>query len=140
MAEPLHICPSCGCNLRADPEIEAGPWRLTPDSAFLDGAPFQLTAQQNATLYAVAAGRGKWLSPWVILDRVSDSDEPNVVAVVLSRVRKRLGARMPVESNRGRGYRWRLPEQDNHSPAGRTTGAGAAGAIHAAAPAIHPDL
>jgi len=140
MSEPLHFCPCCGYNLTADPEIEDGPWRVTPQEAFLDDVPVDLTRQQSALLYAIAAGRGRWLSSALVLDRISDSGNLNTVAVQLCRIRKSLGDRCPVETRHARGYRWRLPAQDNHSPAGRSTGVGAAGAIHAAAPAIHPDL
>lgn len=106
MAEKPTVCPHCGWNFESDSVIWRGPWKLEPDRAFLGGQRLPITPSCAAVLYAVAKANGTPISREAILNRISDSENNNVVAVYLSRLRKILGPRFPIKTEWGRGLVW----------------------------------
>lgn len=130
MGEARSMCPHCGYDFAADAPILRGRWKLTPTAAYLDGSDCYLTRSQAGVLYSIAKADGEWVSTEALLNRNSYSESPNIVAVFVSQIRRKLGDAMPVESRRGYhagGYRWapdaRLLTTEHH-PATETTGAG----------------
>lgn len=106
------MCPHCGYNFTPDVELQIGPWSLSPNRCVFDGVEMGLTPGEAGVLFAIARGKGSWITSDAILNRISDSDNTNVVAVLVSRMRKKLGQHLPFESAKGRsgdgqgGYRW----------------------------------
>lgn len=105
----LSMCPHCGWNFEQDKPIEHGAWRLTPLSAELDGKPIRLSRSQAGILYAVAKAAGKPVSRDALLNRVSSSDDPNIVSVHVSRLRAALREAFPLIVVRGEGLAWGAP-------------------------------
>lgn len=108
---PPCMCPHCGYNFEADRHIEMGPWTLWPRYVLWNNGDVGLTPAESGILYTLAKADGDWVSADAILNRISDSENRNVIAVLVNRIRKKLGDLTPIESdpNRkgGRGYRWR---------------------------------
>lgn len=102
------FCPSCGFNFRADRPVEKGRWRLTPSAAELDGREISVTRSQAGILHALALSAPRPIPAVALGNRVGDAQDPaNLVAAQISKMRRVLGGLCPVESVRGRGYRWR---------------------------------
>ena len=107
----MHYCPSCGYNFERDPIIESGLWRLDPGSreAFHNGDPFPVSGSVFEMLYATAAAKGQVVSRDALLGRMGSDAEGNVLDVWKARLKEACSARMialPVETVRGRGFRW----------------------------------
>jgi len=106
---PPCMCPHCGYNFEADRPIASGNWVLFPHYSILDHEPLRLTRSESGLLYTLAKARGDWVTTDAILNRISDSERPNIVSTLVADIRKKLGARAPIASERGqrsRGYRW----------------------------------
>jgi DNA-binding response OmpR family regulator len=109
----VPICPHCGFNLVADRPIERDGWVIDPTGQVaFEGAVREVKATWAGILYALAATPGS-ITTDALLNRVSDSENVNVIAVQVSRLRRWLaeaGFPDPIYSSRGRGnygYRWR---------------------------------
>lgn len=103
------MCPHCGYNLEADAPIVRGKWRLEPNSCRYGRTTISLTPVEAGVLYAIAKGAGGWVKAEAIQNRVTDAEGGKIVAVMVYRIRKKLGAKCPIEGSRGRsgrGYRW----------------------------------
>ncbi len=103
------MCPHCGYNFAADAPIRLGKWMLTPQLALRGGKDTGLTRTEANVLYAIAKGGGQWVTAEAVHNRVSDADCSKITAVMVYRLRKKLGAACPIESGHGRGsrgYRW----------------------------------
>jgi len=107
-----HICPSCGFNLARDEVIDRDGFMLDPRAAaHFHGDDLGLTIAEALTLYTVAAAHGRYVSREAVATRVSDSYDPNIASVFLTRARRKLvehHAPNPVRSSRGRGFAWGL--------------------------------
>lgn len=103
------ICPHCGYNLERDTPIERDGWFLSPSIARLHGEDFGLSSQQSNILYTLARVGERWMHGDALGNRISDSADyaRDIAAVQICRMRKRLGEITPIETRRGRGYRWR---------------------------------
>lgn len=106
------MCPMCGYNLQADAVVETGEWRIDPrgDVLFRDRS-IALRQSWVMLLLTLAAQPGRWISTEVLLARISESENRNVLSVHFSRIRAALldaGAPVPFEGRRGLpgGYRW----------------------------------
>lgn len=105
----VTMCPHCGFNFEADKPIVIGDWTLWPQFTSWAAGDVHLTASESGILYALAKASGEWVTAEAVLNRISDSENTNLVAVWVSRIRKKLGSAAPLESARGRrgmGYRW----------------------------------
>lgn len=105
-------CPSCGYNLTRDEVIERDGFMLDPRGvAAFGGGDLGMTPGEALVLYAVARGGGRPVQRNVILSRISDGCDPNIVSVLLSRARSKLMSRdvaSPIKTVHGRGYAWGL--------------------------------
>lgn len=94
--------------------IEAGPFRLEPDSglAWLHGEPVTLSRREVDLLTHLATADGRWVLPDTLNERLYGLDEQinnNALSVHIHNIRRKLGAQA-IETARGLGYRlgWRL--------------------------------
>ncbi|HGG59091.1 MAG TPA: response regulator transcription factor [Gammaproteobacteria bacterium] len=98
-------------------EIESGPVRLntTEQSVELNGEPLTFTAYEYRLLEYLVLHAGEVLSKTRLTEHIyaeDDERDSNVIEVFIRRLRKKLdpdGDLNPIETMRGRGYRWRLP-------------------------------
>lgn len=98
------------------PVLDAGPVRLDPRSqrVTVDGRELELTAFEYRLLEYLMFQAGKVVSKSDIVDRLYHEDEDrdsNTIEVFIGRLRKKLdpdGALQPIETLRGRGYRFTL--------------------------------
>lgn len=108
------MCPHCGFNFEADKPIVVGKWTLWPRYTTWGNGDIGLTPAESGVLYALAKAEGDWVAADAILNRISDSEDRNIIAVYVNRIRKKLGDLAPIDSDRGRcgrGYRWRRTVQ-----------------------------
>jgi DNA-binding response OmpR family regulator len=80
---------------------------VSPDEVRLRGDLLRLTPGQVGIVYGIAAGRGKPVSNFVLRSRTSSSDDPSIIPIQLGRARQVMGDAYPIETVRGRGYRWK---------------------------------
>ena len=96
--------------------IEAGPLRLdrAGQRLWVRGAPVELTAYEFRLLERLMAERGRVLSKRELSDYLYPHDEDrdsNVLEVLVGRLRRKLdpdGSLVPIETLRGRGYRFAI--------------------------------
>jgi len=100
----------------ASPVLESGPVSLDTrtQSVTLAGAPIELTAYEYRVLECLLLRAGEVISKSDLTDRLYDQDferDSNVIEVFVGRLRRKLdpaGELHPIETLRGRGYRWSL--------------------------------
>ena len=101
-------------------DIESGPVRLntTEQSVELHGEPLSFTAYEYRLLEYLILHAGEVLSKTRLTEHIyaeDDERDSNVIEVFIRRLRKKLdpeGDLEPIETMRGRGYRWRLPRPE----------------------------
>ena len=99
----------------ATPVLEWGPLALNTasQSLALAGVPLELTAFEYKVLEYLMLHRGEVVSKAQLTEHIYDQDyerDSNVVEVFVARLRRKLdpaGALRPIETLRGRGYRFR---------------------------------
>ncbi|MCB1759461.1 MAG: response regulator transcription factor [Gammaproteobacteria bacterium] len=97
------------------PVIEWGPLALNTasQSLLLKGGPLELTAFEYRVIEYLMLHRGEVVSKAELTEHIYDQDyerDSNVVEVFIARLRRKLdpdGALQPIETLRGRGYRFR---------------------------------
>jgi two-component system response regulator PhoP len=104
----------------ARPVLHCGP--ITLDTAThrvqLDGQPLELTGHEYKVLEYLMLNRGKVISKTELTEHVYDQDfdrDSNVIEVFIGRLRRKLdpdNRYQPVETLRGRGYRFALECRD----------------------------
>ncbi|BCX88465.1 two-component system, OmpR family, response regulator PhoP [Methylomarinovum tepidoasis] len=104
---------------QARPQVKHGP--ITLDTAAQtvarDGEPVALTAFEYKVLEYLMLHPGKVISKTELTEHLYDQDferDSNVLEVFIGRLRRKLdpdGALQPIETLRGRGYRWTLAER-----------------------------
>ena len=100
----------------AHPQLEAGPIRIdtAAQSVTVDGAAVELTAYEYKVLEYLMLHRGEVVSKTVLTEHIYDQDfdrDSNTVEVFVGRLRRKLdpdGRLAPIETLRGRGYRFEL--------------------------------
>lgn len=107
-----HTCPHCGFDLTRDETLTLGRWRLVPrDAAYYDDVPVVTRATWLNIMLVLAREQGRALRAETLLNRVSDSDDPNVIAVQVSRLKKSLrtmGIETPIKARYCTGYYWNV--------------------------------
>jgi two-component system response regulator PhoP len=96
--------------------LESGPVRVDTRSqeVWLDGRRIELTAYEYRVLECLLLHAGEVVSKAALTEHIYDQDfdrDSNVIEVFIGRLRKKLdpdGALKPIETLRGRGYRWTL--------------------------------
>jgi two-component system response regulator PhoP len=96
--------------------LESGPVRVDTRSqeVWLDGRRIELTAYEDRVLECLLLHAGEVVSKAALTEHIYDQDfdrDSNVIEVFIGRLRKKLdpdGALTPIETLRGRGYRWTL--------------------------------
>lgn len=102
-----QFCPSCGFNLAADEPVQIGRWTVSVDEVRLDGQLLQLTSCEVLLLHSAAAKHPRPVRRTAVQERVSSAENAaNIVSVMMCRLRRKLGANMPIETVRGVGLRW----------------------------------
>lgn len=100
----------------ADPLLRSGPLTLDTLSmrVTVDDRPVELTAFEYRLLECLLLGAGKVISKAELTDRLYDQDferDSNTIEVFVGRLRRKLdpdNTIKPIETLRGRGYRWAL--------------------------------
>lgn len=104
-----EICPSCGYDMQRDTIYASGPWRIIPrEAVYYNGVCITLSPARLNILLVLARQGGRTLSPDALLNRVSDSEDNNVVASQISQMRRyfeQIGIPFPIIGSRA-GYRW----------------------------------
>ncbi|MEA3290825.1 MAG: response regulator transcription factor [Pseudomonadota bacterium] len=103
---------------QADPVLRAGSITLDSRSqqVSVTGRPVELTAYEYRLLYYLMLNRGKVVSKSELTEHLYEDDDDrdsNVLEVFVGRLRKKIdpaNALNPIETLRGRGYRFREPE------------------------------
>ncbi len=104
----------------ASPQISFGPLLLdcTAKQVRLNGQPLELTAYEYATFEYLALKSGKVVSKTELTEHLYDQDfdrDSNVIEVFITRLRRKLdpdGSLKPISTERGRGYRFVLSQDD----------------------------
>ncbi|MEJ2515343.1 MAG: response regulator transcription factor, partial [Gammaproteobacteria bacterium] len=97
--------------------LESGPVTLDTrtQDVRLDGSPVELTGFEYRVLECLMLRAGEVVSKAELTERIYEQDferDSNVIEVFVGRLRRKLdpgGALSPIETLRGRGYRWTLP-------------------------------
>jgi DNA-binding response OmpR family regulator len=118
LARIENVCRRAGQHPAENRELRAGPLLFDLDSlqVSLDGAPLKLTAKELAILELFMSNPGKLFSRERILNNIWGMHmDPltNVVDVYIGKLRNKLdaeGAESFIETVRGMGYRFNLPE------------------------------
>ncbi len=100
----------------ADSSLSCGPVRIDTSSkqVFLNDEPLTITAYEYRLLSYLMMHTGKVLSKRELVDHIYEEDDDrdsNTIEVFIRRLRKKLdpqGTLKPIETQRGRGYRFRL--------------------------------
>jgi len=101
----------------ADNSLVCGPVKIDTSSkqVFLDEEPLTITAYEYRLLSYLMMHTGKVLSKRELVDHIYEEDDDrdsNTIEVFIRRLRKKLdpdNTLKPIETQRGRGYRFRLP-------------------------------
>lgn len=101
----------------ADNSLECGPVKIDTSSkqVFLNEEALTITAYEYRLLSYLMMHTGKVLSKRQLVDHIYEEDDDrdsNTIEVFIRRLRKKLdpdGDLKPIETQRGRGYRFRLP-------------------------------
>jgi len=101
----------------ADNSLVCGPVKIDTSSkqVFLDDEPLTITAYEYRLLSYLMMHTGKVLSKRELVDHIYEEDDDrdsNTIEVFIRRLRKKLdpdNTLKPIETQRGRGYRFRLP-------------------------------
>jgi len=106
------LCPSCGFNLVKDKPIEIDGYVIDQGERTVSYEGKQvsgLTLSQVLMLHSIAKASPSCISSDALLNRMSDSDNTNLVCVQLGKMRnvfEDIGVTCPVQTVWGRGYRW----------------------------------
>lgn len=103
----------------SSPLLSSGPVTLDSrsQSVSLHDQPVELTAYEYRVLECLLLRSGEVISKSELTDRLYDQDferDSNVIEVFIGRLRRKLdpdGDLQPIETLRGRGYRWRLARE-----------------------------
>ena len=101
----------------ADNLLECGPVKIDTSSkqVFLNDEPLTITAYEYRLLSYLMMHTGKVLSKRELVDHIYEEDDDrdsNTIEVFIRRLRKKLdpdNELKPIETQRGRGYRFRIP-------------------------------
>lgn len=107
------ICPCCGYNLTADEPVERGPWVIDPRrGVFFNGELVVRRQTWTQILLTLARLNGARIPTEALLSRITESENPNVLASQVSQMRaylRRRGIKAPVACVPGKGtpgYWW----------------------------------
>lgn len=101
----------------ADNSLVCGPIKIDTSSKqlFLDDEPLTITAYEYRLLSYLMMHTGKVISKRELVDHIYEEDDDrdsNTIEVFIRRLRKKLdpeGSLKPIETQRGRGYRFSIP-------------------------------
>jgi len=101
----------------ADNSLECGPIKIDTSSkqVLLNDEPLTITAYEYRLLSYLMMHTGKVLSKRELVDHIYEEDDDrdsNTIEVFIRRLRKKLdpeNSLKPIETQRGRGYRFRIP-------------------------------
>jgi DNA-binding response OmpR family regulator len=105
------MCPSCGYNFTVDQPIELDGFKIDPRNgltAFNGMVIKGVSRGKTAIMHTIAKAGGDCVLPDAILNRVSDSEDRNVISVHVSQMRTifaKHGMALPFHGSRS-GYRW----------------------------------
>lgn len=101
----------------ADNQLQCGPFRIDTSSkqVFIDDQPLTITAYEYRLLSYLMMHTGKVLSKRELVDHIYEEDDDrdsNTIEVFIRRLRTKLDPEnqlKPIETQRGQGYRFRIP-------------------------------
>jgi two-component system response regulator PhoP len=104
----------------SQPAIQFGPITINTSrqSVALGGEELELTAYEYKVVEYLAMNPDKVVSKMELTEHIYDQDfdrDSNVIEVFIGRLRKKLdpdGSLKPIETLRGRGYRWSLKQNE----------------------------
>ena len=107
----------------ADNTLQCGPIRIDTSAkqVFVDDDPVTITAYEYRLLSYLMVHTGKVLSKRELVDHIYEEDDDrdsNTIEVFIRRLRTKLdpdGELKPIETQRGRGYRFRLPRTNKQA-------------------------
>ncbi len=111
------MCPACGLSIEPDHPVSRDGWMLTPWETAFQSRRIVLTPARAGLLYAIAASPGP-IGRIALLNRTSDSENENTLAVQCTHLRRQLreqGAPIPFVSLRGTGKVLWLADDQLHS-------------------------
>jgi len=105
----------------ADNSLVCGPIKIDTSSKqlFIGDEPVTITAYEYRLLSYLMMHTGKVLSKRVLVDHIYEEDDDrdsNTIEVFIRRLRKKLdpdGSLKPIETQRGRGYRFSIPRTES---------------------------
>ena len=105
----------------ADNSLVCGPIKIDTSSKqlFIADEPVTITAYEYRLLSYLMMHTGKVLSKRVLVDHIYEEDDDrdsNTIEVFIRRLRKKLdpdGTLKPIETQRGRGYRFSIPRSES---------------------------
>lgn len=102
------ICPHCGYNLHRDEDIVLGDWTFSTQGLRYRDHDIHVTPSEAGVLHTLAAMRPKAVRPDVLLNRVSASEDTNIISVTIHRLRSKLAGYYDgdvIVTRKGYGYR-----------------------------------
>jgi two-component system response regulator PhoP len=111
----------------ASSTVRSGPVSLdtTAQTVHVDGQPLELTAYEYKVVEYLLLNPGKVVSKSELTEHIYEQDfdrDSNVIEVFIGRLRKKLdpaNTLKPIETLRGRGYRWSLGTDAESAPGSR---------------------
>lgn len=107
------FCPNCGADIRKDQPVSIGDFAMAGDGYPLlyRGQPVHLTRCEASIVWSILKAHPAHVRGSTLLMRCDSEGEPNMVRVLVRRIRIRLmraGIPDPIETVWGRSaYRWR---------------------------------
>lgn len=122
----MLICPHCGYSLHRDEDITLGDWTFSIQGLRYRDRAIHVTPMEAGILYTLASRRPKAVRPEVLLNRVSGSEDVNVISVMIHRLRAKLAGYYDgdvIVTRKGYGYRLaeKICNQGLQDPAGSDT-------------------
>lgn len=84
------MCPNCGKSLKPDAPVKRDGWFIAPYGPVIyDGRSVPLSPARTALIYTIAAANQP-VTLDALLNRISDSDDYNLIAVQMTHIRREL--------------------------------------------------
>lgn len=111
------FCHNCGADIERDEPITFDEFSMNGDGWPLcyHGKPVKLTRGECGICWSLMKAYPDMVTTPTLLDRIDSEGGGNIVTVMVCRVRHKLhdiGARDPIETVWGRGYRWKARADD----------------------------
>lgn len=108
----MSVCTRCGYDLYKDTAVSAGGFAMTSAGQPLTyrGEPITLTAGEKHIVWSLLKAAPHALKIGILLERLDSDGYEDTVRVLVCRIRRKIrdtAGYDPIETIRGKGYRWR---------------------------------